>query len=407
MGLVPHPSPICTMEEVGANSKKDDLEVKNENDDTIRDWANLPGDLLIQILQHLYLDDVKRFHKVCKSWDALEDPKEHNPLTFPTIPSQWLVHKDTYNDTVLKFFHGVYDHSYSVDIPELLSSVLLYSNNGWLLLREGIEIIFFFNPFTNERVDLPNKPGWVVWKGAIFLSEPTATDCMVFGVMSVMGKWVRIYTISRGEGDWEESVFDFDEDDTPMFQSVCSPVFHNGKLYCLGAEGKMGVFDLKGRNWTIHDVSGRPHVDQTDESYLLECNGQLMAVFLSFMGQEICVLALDADKMEWEKVDSLGEFMLLISAPTSLAVKAVIAGMENKIYFPRFYDHQIVFYCLKTCLYKTFGSFSKEDLFETAEQLNCCWMQPSAARASTPKHLDWVAYSGSKRTSKKRYPFNC
>ncbi|CAH9074377.1 unnamed protein product [Cuscuta epithymum] len=373
------------MEEVGGNSKMDELE-----GDTIRDWANLPGDLLIQILQHLYLDDVKRFHKVCKSWDALEDPKEHNPLNFPTVPSQWLVHKDTYNDTVLRFFHGVYDHSYSVDIPELLSSVLSYSNNGWLLFREGLETTFFFNPFTNERVDLPNKPEWSVWKSVIFLSEPTATDCMIFGVMSILGKWVRIYTISRGEGDWEESVFDYDEDDTPMFQSVCSPVFHNRKLYCLGTEGKMGVFDLEGRNWIIHDVSGRPLVDQTYESYLFECNGQLMAVFMSFMGQEICILALDADKMEWEKVDSLGEFMLLISTPTSLAVKAVIAGMENKIYFPRFYDHQIVFYCVETGLYKTFGSFSKKDLFETEEQLNCCWMQPSGTRASTPKHLDWL-----------------
>ncbi|RAL41386.1 hypothetical protein DM860_010180 [Cuscuta australis] len=163
-------------------------------------------------------------------------------------------------------------------------------------------------------------------------------------------------------------------------------------------EGSLRVFDFEGQTWKFHEVSGLPpELGKAYDSYLVQCKGKLMAVYMSYMGKRICVLELDErDKMEWVKVECLGDYMLFLSEHSSFAAKKVIEGMENKIYFPRFHKQYIVFYCLETGLFKTFGSnFSKKDLFGTKEQLSCCWMQPSATRpfSSKPVQLDWLESS--------------
>ncbi|RAL41384.1 hypothetical protein DM860_010178 [Cuscuta australis] len=163
-------------------------------------------------------------------------------------------------------------------------------------------------------------------------------------------------------------------------------------------EGSLRVFDFEGQTWKFHEVSGLPpELGKAYDSYLVQCKGKLMAVYMSYMGKRICVLELDErDKMEWVKVECLGDYMLFLSEHSSFAAKKVIEGMENKIYFPRFHKQYIVFYCLETRLFKTFGSnFSQKDLFGTKEQLNCCWMQPSANRPYSPEpvQLDWLESS--------------
>lgn len=372
-----------------------------------RDWENLPMELLTQILQHLYLDDVKSFHKVCKTWDSLEDPKDHDPLAFPVVPSQWLVHKDTNASTMLKFFHPVYGHGpHCIDIPELSRASLIHSHNGWLLFFRRFREIFFVNPFTNERVNLPNRP-MIAWTSGIFLSEPTSPDCAVLGVQFPI--WNYIFAIDRDNETWDKFYCSDDdnsdddnnddgEDVTTKFKSQCTPALHNGKLYALGVEGDLGVIDFVGQTARVHEVLGLPQEigGKIHESYLVQWEGKLMAVFLSYMGEHICVLELEEmeNEMVWKKVESLGDYMFFVSERSSFAAKKVIEGMENKIYFPRFHKQYIVFYCLETRLFKTFGSgLSQKDLLGTEEELvGCCWMQPSATRPYSPKpvQLDWL-----------------
>lgn len=93
--------------------EEEEVKVEKEEDDddegNKRDWKDLPIELLSKILTFLYLGDVKRFHKVCKNWNSIEDPKQHCPLNCPIISSQWLVHKDMYDGKVCKFFHPFYN----------------------------------------------------------------------------------------------------------------------------------------------------------------------------------------------------------------------------------------------------------------------------------------------------------
>nr|GLL31718.1 F-box/kelch-repeat protein At1g57790-like [Ipomoea trifida] len=363
-----------------------------------RDWPGLPSELLSEMLTHLHHPQARFFfHKVCKYWDSIEDPKHHCPLISPTLQlqSQWLIHKDTYFGTFCKFFHPFYPDRYALhDIPDLAHTVLLHSNNGWLLMSRGQKTLFFINPFTKERVDLPEpEHSFGDWKSAIFVSDPTSPDCKVFGVVSFLDDWAHFFTIRRGENSWVRHIFD---DFSPrMFQSECHPVFHNQKLYCLGKHGEMGVFefnpDTEETKYSVQEVLCSPPEDETFESYLVECEGELMAVFLSYMGTKISVVRLDEERMEWRKVESLGDFMVFISVGTSFARKKTVEGMENKIYFPRLSGDYTVFYCLATERYKTFGNnFCQKDLYETREQLNCCWTEPSARRSTSPQQLHWL-----------------
>ncbi|XP_019163510.1 PREDICTED: F-box/kelch-repeat protein At1g57790-like [Ipomoea nil] len=388
--------------------KVEEEDPKEEDEGNKRDWAGLPIELLSEMLTHLQLPQTRfSFHKVCKYWDSIQDPKHHSPLIFPTLQSQWLLHKDTYHGTVCKFFHPFYPDRFAIDdVPDLNKAVLMHSNNGWLLiarrsLRNNPKIdlfwdwqnsLFFINPFTKERVDLPEADFLGDWKSATFVSDPTSPDCKVFGVVSFTDTFVRFETIRRGEAEWVRHSF---EDIPTIFQSNCHPVFHNQKLYCLGRHGEMGVFefdpdDEESKKWTIHEVLGSPPEEETFESYLVECEGELLAVFLSFMGEKISVVRLDEERMEWMKVESLGDFMVFISLPTSFARKKMVDGMENKIYFPRLSGDYTVFYCLATKTYRTFGNkFCQKDLYETREQLNCCWTEPTSRTYTSPQQLHW------------------
>jgi hypothetical protein len=56
---------------------------------------------------------------------------------------------------------------------------------------------------------------------------------------------------------------------------------------------------------------------------------------------------------------------------------ANIPGMENKIYFNRFYGNNVVFYSLETNNYHTFENIDQVVNFhDVREQLNGTWIQP-------------------------------
>jgi len=87
------------------------------------------------------------------------------------------------------------------------------------------------------------------------------------------------------------------------------------------------------------------------------------------------VFKLNESTMTWMKIESLKNHMLFVGK-TSFSVVANIPGMENKIYFPRFYDQSIVFYSLETNNYHTFENDEVVNFHHMREQLDGCWIQP-------------------------------
>ncbi|KAF7152475.1 hypothetical protein RHSIM_Rhsim01G0035900 [Rhododendron simsii] len=321
-----------------------DREVENSQEsekELNRDWASLPTDVLCLMLPQLFLGDIKRFHNVCRSWrSAPTDQLVQSPVLM-------CLGNDS---TRCKFFHPLYRDSYSMYIPELFGAVPRFSKDGWLLMSRGKYSVFFFNPFTKALINLPDLPNKYNFGGITITSSPTLSDCKSF---------------------------------------------HHGEFYCLGRHGNLGVFNPGEDYWRVLDKPHRqPPLDDPivshKRNFLMECNGELLSVSMSFMGKLILVSKLDSVEMVWHKVDSLGDQMLFVSHTSSLSAKRVVQGMENKIYLPRVHGKCGVFYSLANGLFQTLGNdFTGTDLHGTGELLSCCWIEPKANTSYSEEELNW------------------
>ncbi|KAK3040589.1 hypothetical protein RJ639_029035 [Escallonia herrerae] len=215
------------------------------------------------------------------------------------------------------------------------------------------DVNFFYNPFTRAKVELPDLPqGYNRFRVMTFTAPPTSSDCAVFGVNPLFDEIVCISTIVRGEGSWNVYIF---HNNVPMFPSPCNPVFCNGLLYCLGRDGKLGVFDGEEGKWTVLEKPEKAPFDSVYENFLMKCEEDIMSFFVGKegfkRGARISVLRLDRLKMEWQEIKELGDKMLFLSDSTCLSATSHIPGMENKIYFPklpRLHGRYGVFYSLAT-----------------------------------------------------------
>lgn len=149
---------------------------------------------------------------MCKSWRwALEQCTLENQL--PAQP-YWVISRkmSTSTDIIWHFGDSSTRRSYTINVPELSRARCLVSKHGWLLLfsSEPISSLFFFNPFSRARIDLP-------WTSEFFRltdildkhppvftlsAPPTSLDCVLFAIAFVNVDSFRISTCRRGETTW-------------------------------------------------------------------------------------------------------------------------------------------------------------------------------------------------------------
>ncbi|GMY18845.1 F-box protein At4g12382-like isoform X1 [Fagus crenata] len=171
-------------------------------------WSDLPIDLLRIILSHLCFLDHLSFRGVCKQWHlALTifptveyQASSVQPLWFmePSIPNCWI-----FGDPSTK-------RIYNIHLPELSwkTTRILVSKHGWILAfsTEPSSSLFFFNPFSRARIDLPwsnnfsNLTILMSYRGSkrdrpklynipVFVvgASPTSPDCTVYAMSYVDG----------------------------------------------------------------------------------------------------------------------------------------------------------------------------------------------------------------------------
>ena len=74
----------------------------------------------------------------------------------------------------IEFFNPMYDITYKTDIFELSHRTVYYVNHGLFLLgsRDGHHV-FFLDPFTKVRIEIPNIPSNVTFGKICFTSSST------------------------------------------------------------------------------------------------------------------------------------------------------------------------------------------------------------------------------------------
>ena len=363
-----------------------------DDTDLRRPWSDLPLELVELIASSLPLADRLRFPSVCKRWSSTSTSLSSSKR-WP-----WLMYLPNDCNGIYKMFDPLDGKLYSMDneLPADIGRLgLRYSKDGWVLLDDDNYSIFIMNPFSPEEVVyLPDPNFPYMFYGISFSSPPTNSDCIVFGIMDTTifnGSSVEICTWRYGNDAWSTKVY---ENNTHFLTARNNPVFHEGRFYCLGRCGNLGVFDPRNNSWTVLDNPTHPlsfvresHYDidamrnvrrkGREQCYLVETSkGELVSVFVHNNGKPIKVCRLDKLKMSWRKVEDLGDEIVFVDARCSMSIAAPFNGTGNRIYFPRCLcedgcPKEGVYYDLKS---KNHHTNSKYDVEERA---TCTWIIPS------------------------------
>ncbi|KAM7469429.1 hypothetical protein LguiA_007612 [Lonicera macranthoides] len=372
-----------------------------------KSMAYLPVDVLSLIGSRLLARDLIYFRSVCRAWRSVISPLPSSSVHFTkSITSSVsalvqfpLLMYSGCESSFYSFYHPICNTTYVLESPEIANAKIRFSKDGWLLMS-GSHEIFFFNPFTKKRIDLPNLPDGIYnCRSISFSSIPTLADCIVFGIMQSFLDYILFSFIRRGEDTWNtfRSTGNLD-----FWVSHNNPVFHNGVFYCLGKNGNLGTFDPQkagegededegAHGWTVLAKPMEKPCNSIRQNYLVECNGDLIAVFVGHVGKWIKIFKLDSCMMVWRKVESLGDQNLFLSRSKSLSAtkQQEVLGMENKIFFPRFHRKNGIFYSLNTGRFHTMGTgYNSNDFYNTTTKMHCTWIQPSS-QVSFDEEFHW------------------
>ncbi|KAK2393919.1 hypothetical protein QL285_055815 [Trifolium repens] len=283
-------------------------------------------------------------------------------------------------DKVFTFVHPKHglDYKNIINFPQgeqwNLNSQICCSKDSWLfLVAVNTRFQVFFNPFTKQVLQLPF--GQIRNIRCFGMSHsPTSSRCVIVELvkdLSIINPIATAYINFRG-GNYR--LFTFDSGKFPHYNT--NPAFHNGLFYFLSKTGELAVIEVTRENirWKVLEELQAP-CNTCFNNFLVGCDDNLLSVFESPFAKGVQVFKLNKSTMKWMKVESLKNHMLFVGK-TSFSVVANIPGMENKIYFPRFYRKSIVFYSLETNNYHTFENDEVVNFHHMREHLNGTWIQP-------------------------------
>ena len=220
-------------------------------------WSNLPIDLLRIILSHLCFLDRLSFRGVCKQWHlaltifpTVEYQASSQPLWFmePSIPNCWMFGDPSTN------------RIYNIHLPEFSwkTTRMLVSKHGWILAfsTEPSSSLFFFNPFSRARIDLPwsnnfsNLTILMSYRGSkrdrpklynipVFVvgASPTSPDCTVYAMSYVDGDKILVTYCRRGMKIWHTREITNEERRDDRFAPIINVMIHGRILYWVDRKG--------------------------------------------------------------------------------------------------------------------------------------------------------------------------
>ncbi|XP_058076757.1 F-box protein At3g56470-like [Magnolia sinica] len=343
-----------------------------------RDWADLPVDLLESIITCLSFTDRVRLFAVCTTWrsTAITVSNRHQDHHRP-----WLL-----NDLFLvrdircadrrrfyipwhswKFFDPWNKKFYTINVPELVSMRIICSFHGWLLIHdESTASIFFFHPFSNARICLPNLESII--DGA-FSSSPTSPECSIFIVNMFTHTLISISTLSFGKKEWITRYYTHD---LPFYPTCSCPVFCNGLFYYMGVRS-LGAFDVDEGTWTVFDKPSGVF----NGNFMTELGGELFVGRNPRFRKLLGICKRDRPSMAWMEEEHLGGLLLLNSLTASFSAMAIVKRKENNIRIPRHITHNR--YLRETLRSERVG------IIEFSDSI---WIEPKLFQPSS-KELNW------------------
>jgi hypothetical protein len=363
----------------------------SEKGDTTTIESALSLDAFGVIAKHLNVFDYLSFRATDKLFRSIAPPVQWNAISRLRFDDHSLCPLLVFlnKDNVFEFVHPKHGvkYKYTIKLPKakgnffggntngdqyLMNSgcEICYSKDGWLLLTMNKKYSIFFNPFTKKVMPFQYTPKIKSSKCVGFSQCPISYKCVIVD----FDYKCPIFTLINDD-TWYDSSYYLKYSYSSFYNK--NPTFHNGSFYFLSNKGMLGVIKLREEedeaSWEEFNELQSPCTNSIN-NFLVECNGNQLSVFEGPFCKWVRIFKLNESTMTWTKVESLGNYMLFVGK-TSFSAVAKISGMENKIYFPRFYDQSIVFYSLETKKYHTFEN-EVVNFESVREAHNCSWIEP-------------------------------
>ncbi|XP_028089715.1 F-box/kelch-repeat protein At1g57790-like [Camellia sinensis] len=323
--------------------------------------------------------DYMSLRSVCRGWRSLTPPIRwrSDPTSLTSIEC-WLMLFER-EKGLWSFCDPMNNSTYYMYSKELLGCEIRFSNDGWLLVTEGLRSVFFFEFFSKTKIKLPDLVEDYCFDGISFSASPISSDWVVFAISHTTSMVVNISYIKTGDENWTSSGHD---NGRPFVLSGCNPVFFNQCFYCLGEEGSLGTFRLTGTGGSllirVHPQSSQC-LQTMSRGFMVSFKKNLFSVFVGPMGKPVHIFQLNSSSTEWVKLTNLGCLLFFFSQTSSLVVPAIGGTLKNKISFPTFAssNNSCIVYSLDNSRFGALGSdCSTEDLYDAKELLGATWLQP-------------------------------
>ncbi|XP_055962123.1 F-box protein At4g00893-like [Mercurialis annua] len=379
------------------------------------EWSKLPPELEIKIFSHLFDIDagaVGVIRSTCKTWSLIDSVSRFSQL--PMSDHQYPLLVELKYDTCI-FYHSIYGYSFQQQFSELAGAFILSSKFDWLLLSRMNCSLFFFNPFTREKINLPpysfededqeqdfedeedeeeeEEEFYIRFTNVAFSAPPTSEECYVIGTLQdwPFHYYAKFYILKVGWTDW----LNLDIPVDIRFElSRCQPIVDEGTCYCLAKGGRLILIDFKKRDYSFagesfseflfdnsifpEDLLVEDFLVDIHRTYLVKHDEEIFCVLVTHGQNNIYVkrMNLSEKTKSWRNVDNLDRKMLFLSYETSFLKLGSASGTNNKIYFPKLHQNQPVFFSLSTRKYHSFsGNYSNRLPYDIRELRNCTWIQ--------------------------------
>ncbi|XP_010477018.1 PREDICTED: F-box/kelch-repeat protein At3g18720-like [Camelina sativa] len=205
--------------------------------------------------------------------------------------------------------------------------------------------VFFFNPFTRERINLPKRSsGNFSCNQLSFSAAPTSSSCLVISLTSYSHENSVITSWRPGETVWKVHRFRY----RPPRGMWTKCVFSNGVLYCLSTSGYLSVFDPSKETWNILRVRPWSYPTVGPKEFgrrvlMMENEGDIFVMVLHHPDNNPSVFKLNLKYMKWEEKRDVGGLTIFASYPGSFIRASLSANERNKVYLSAKEPHSVYY----------------------------------------------------------------
>lgn len=238
------------------------------------DYANLPRDILQEMLKFFSFSDYIRFSAVCLRWSEVAKESCHSP-------QKQLSSSIFFDANFQRLFDPLEEKIYQIEMPELHERHCLGFSYGWLIMSDINLNINLLNPFSKAQVMLPQLPHNVyicrpigrlhqlIYK-AVISADPSKSSNYIVAAYFFHSKLI---FWRQGDLTWTIIGIDF------LFEDI---LWYNGAFYVVGSYSQVYRVEFGVKNELVKITSEDNDGRYRKKTYMVNFMGDLLLIYRIF-----------------------------------------------------------------------------------------------------------------------------